>query len=121
MRIIPVLLLLSLPGVASAQIAPPGRDASSPPTPVTIKPGPGGSYDRQVARDEIKDGRRSGTLTKSQARQLRREADRGDALASRYGRDGLSDSERRDLDMQGQALRSIIQGERSRPPAGTRP
>lgn len=114
-----VLLLAlpaSVPASASAQIA--SGDAASPepvPVPVTIRPVPAGDYELQRARDQIDDGRKNGTLSKRQARQLRREADRADALADRSARDGLSYAEQREIDMQGRALQSLTQAQRSQP------
>lgn len=115
-RLIPLLLLFS-PASLSAQIAP-GPQPDAPPGPVQVRTdsAPSGRYETDVARDRIKDGRKSGTLTKTQAKALRKEARMNDALAQRYGRDGLSYSEQRELDMRGRALQSLTEAQRSQPP-----
>ncbi|WP_298400120.1 hypothetical protein [Sphingobium sp.] len=114
-RLIPLLLFVS-PAALPAQIAP-GPQPDAPPGPVQVRTDstPSGRYENDVARDRIRDGRKSGTLTKAQAKALRKEARMNDTLADRYGRDGLSYSEQRELDMRGRALQSLTEAERSRP------
>lgn len=109
MRIALILTLLASPAALPAQIAP---------GPITIRPdsSTAGNYENHVARDRIRDGRKSGALTRGQARALRKEARMNDALAERYARDGLSDSEQRELDMRGRALQSLTGAQRSQPP-----
>jgi hypothetical protein len=58
------------------------------------------------ARDDIDRRRDSGELSRAEARQLRREARRIDALADRYRRDGLTDFERRELELRATELRN---------------
>jgi RNA polymerase-binding transcription factor DksA len=79
-----------------------------------VEPTLSGTYELEQARKDIRKARKSGALDRKEARQLRREADRAQALADRSGRDGLSYSERRELDMQGLALQSLAQGQRAR-------
>jgi hypothetical protein len=55
-------------------------------------------WEASDARERIRDARQAGTISRAQARELRREADVLDRHAELYGRDGLSDSERRELD-----------------------
>lgn len=121
MRIILALIILSLPAALSAQIAPRSEPNATPgPVNVRVEPSPVGDQELDRARDAIRDGRRDGTLSKKQARALRREASGAQALADRNARDGLSYSEQREIDMQGRALQSITQGQRSQP-GGKRP
>ncbi|RKF21846.1 hypothetical protein D6851_07465 [Altericroceibacterium spongiae] len=69
-------------------------------------------YSTNDARDEIEKGRDTGTLSKEQARVLKKQATRIDNVRDRYAVDGLSDSERRDLDFQSRALESITKAQR---------
>ena len=71
-------------------------------------PGSGPLPDRELrkTRDLINEGRDRGELSKDEAKALRREARQIDALADRYGRDGLSDPERRELETRLQLLRA---------------
>jgi hypothetical protein len=119
MRLPLPLMLFVLPAAASAQIAPPSSPPKNPtPVSVTVKPSLSADYQLREARDRIHDGRKDGTLTKKQARALRREANRDDAVARRNARDGISYSEQREATMRGLALQSMIEGERSRPRDG---
>lgn len=115
------LTALTLPATLSAQIAP-KSEPTAPPGPVNVRvePRPSGDYELDRAREDIRDGRKSGTLSRKQARALRREADRADAQADRSARDGLSYSEQREIDMQGRALQSLTEAQRSQP-GGKRP
>ncbi|WP_303763932.1 hypothetical protein [Sphingobium yanoikuyae] len=115
------LTALVLPAALPAQIAP-KSEPTAPPGPVNVRvePRPSGDYELDRAREDIRDGRKSGTLSRKQARALRREADRADAQADRSARDGLSYSEQREIDMQGRALQSLTQAQRSQP-GGKRP
>jgi hypothetical protein len=63
-------------------------------------------------RDRIDDGRRAGQLSRSEARQLRREARQIGRLHSRYGADGLSSAEAAELQMRAAVLREQIGRER---------
>jgi hypothetical protein len=89
-----------------------------PPLPVRVRiePPSAADYEMQRSRDAIRAGRKSGALTKSEARALRREARQNTELARRYGRDGLSPSEQRELEMRGRALSSVTEAQRTRPP-----
>lgn len=63
-------------------------------------------------RHRIGQDRKSGALSKGAARGLRREADQVDTLRDRYAADGLSYSERREIDMRVQALDSLRSAQR---------
>lgn len=116
-----VLVLLLLPGVASAQLV--GR--SAPPAPRTTAgygvvvrtPGP----DSHDIRERIGDGRRSGQLSRGEARQLRRETGQLDTLAARYGADGLSAAEARELQVRAEVLRDQVNTRRTAGFGGPRP
>ncbi|PZU63821.1 MULTISPECIES: hypothetical protein [Sphingobium] len=110
------LTALALPAALPAQIAR-KTEPTAPPGPVNVRvePRPSGDYELERARQDIRDGRKSGTLSRKQARALRREADRADAQADRSARDGLSYSEQREIDMQGRALQSLTEAQRSQP------
>ncbi|MFC3441681.1 hypothetical protein ACFOKF_10885 [Sphingobium rhizovicinum] len=114
----PALLFLSMliGGAAMARNAP-GSPPHDMPAPVTIRVEPSaiGIHEVEQARAVIRKARKSGALDRKEARRLRREADRAQALADRNGRDGLSYSEQRELDMQGRALQSLTEGQRSQP------
>ena len=111
-----VILMFAVP--AHAQFAPtsrPGgerwsrsdgldRRSSSPPIGQQI-----GEIDRR-----IDDGRDSRTLTKRQARRLRREAGQIGTLQERYALDGLSAAEERELDLRAGVLREQVNNERLR-------
>jgi hypothetical protein len=58
------------------------------------------------ARRDIRRHRDSGDLSRSEARALRKEADRIDQMADRYRLDGFSDFERRELDLRASELRN---------------
>ena len=100
--------LVSMP--AAAQIA--------GPPPISSGPGSGWSRSpsiyRQVEKieDGVRDGRTSGQLSRREARGLRREGRRLQAMERRYAADGLSDSEVRALDMRTEMLRSLVNAKR---------
>jgi hypothetical protein len=108
------ILLALAAAPLSAQIA--GRRSYDPPPsrelflPDSRLPGPG--YQREVAsmRENIRRARAGGLLSRREARRLDREARRIRAQAWRYGRDGLSDSERAELDQRAIVVRQAIAG-----------
>ncbi|MDK2762003.1 MAG: hypothetical protein KYX64_11675 [Sphingopyxis sp.] len=119
MRSTIIAALLLMPAAAQAQFMPimPPTPPAGDPMPGISDMGtqPGGStyrYDIREARDRISRGRHNGELSKSEARGLKREAGQIAALAERYGRDGLSDSERRELDMRTQVLKDLTAAQR---------
>ena len=92
----------------SQEIWDPPRPASTRPLP-GIKPGAseiGGL--KSIVRDDIRDGRRNGDLSRKDAKAFRREAAYIDRLERRYARDGLSDSEITELRNRLGILRSMI-------------
>ena len=126
MRILPLLLLaaLSLPAPAAAQIV--GRPIYEPVGVADPFLG-NGVQPAPSTRDELRDidrridrGRDSGLISRREARQLRREARAIARLGWVYRQDGISDSERRELQARTFALRSVVNRPRpaAPPPAG---
>lgn len=65
----------------------------------------------------VRDGRRSGQLSKAQARSFRRDGAVIEDLADRYAVDGvLSDSENAELHARAEAQRGIVDAQRLSPP-----
>jgi hypothetical protein len=79
---------------------PPAFSGRTSTGPITI----GDELDR--ARRDIRRHRDSGDLSRSEARALRKEADRIDQMAARYREDGFSELERRELDLRTSELRN---------------
>lgn len=104
-------LAFALPAAAHAQFVPrslPPGERNPGISDMGTLPGSGPLPDRELrkARDLINEGRDRGELSKGEAKALRREARQIDALADRYGREGLSDPERRELETRLQLLRA---------------
>ncbi len=72
-----------------------------------------GDSETRKIRDDIRNGRESGQLSRQEARQLKREAFQIDALEDRFGRDGLSASEAAELANRRAALRADVIAKRS--------
>ena len=70
-------------------------------------PGPGIGRDVRDIRRRIERARENGVLSGREARRLNREANRIERLAERYGRDGLSPSERAELEARALYLRGL--------------
>ena len=68
-------------------------------------PGPGIGRELRHIRDRIDDARASGVLSRREARALYRESRALAGLSRRYGRDGMSPSERRELEARAAYLR----------------
>ncbi|HLL29958.1 MAG TPA: hypothetical protein VK403_03075 [Allosphingosinicella sp.] len=111
------LALLSLPFLAlavpaAAQIA--GKHdyghvpAASPFLPDSRLPGPGIGKELRDINGRIDRARDNGALSRSEARRLEREARAIGRLARRYGRDGLSPSERAELENRANYLRGAV-------------
>lgn len=101
------LLIPALPAAAQRSTGP----APAPALPTASGIGP--TLDR--TRDAIRDGRRSGQLTRGEARRAKRENAQIDTLNDRYAADGyLSDSERREIDTRSEVLRATVNAERLR-------
>ena len=118
MRWMIVAAMLLAPAAAQAQFMPRTPPASDRiPGISDMGTGPGGStlgHDLRETRERIARGRDDGALSKSEARALRREARQIASLAELYSRDGLSDSEKRELDMRTQALKDLTAAQRIR-------
>lgn len=125
MRSLVLIALVVAAAPASAQIA--GRPDYGE-APRTDRLGradsrlPGPSVHRDVAdvRDRIEDARESGRISGRQARSYRREARLIGALAHHYARDGLSPSERNELDFRARALRDAVSRPAQRRSGGRR-
>lgn len=63
-------------------------------------------HDIRDTRKLIERSRDNGSLSRPEARALRREARQIGVLADRYGKDGMSDAERRELETRVQILRA---------------
>ena len=68
------------------------------------------------ARRSVSDRRRSGNLSKSEARALKKQQRAVQALGDRYAADGLSESEERELAMLSQALLDLSRAPVQSPP-----
>jgi hypothetical protein len=108
--------VLSLAAPAGAQIA--GRHdygpvgSSDPFLPDSSFGFPGLGRELRDIEGHIEDGRQSGQLSRTEARQLRRDARRLGFAGRRYGRDGLSASERSELQARALALRAAVNAAR---------
>jgi len=71
-------------------------------------PGPSIGQELYYLRGRIERARDAGLITRREARQLRREANRIAVRANVYASDGLSASERRELENSAAALRSQL-------------
>lgn len=111
MRFVALALCIAMiPFAASAQIY-------GPPAPTSRLPGISMSTstvgrDTNKIRHDVRKAREDGTLSRREARSLRREANQIDTLAARYGADGLSDSEARELDTRARVLRDVTNTQR---------
>ncbi|MBX3594770.1 hypothetical protein [Sphingomonas sp.] len=117
MRIAAITALALSPALAgaapaTAQIRDPAGSNAGWSMPRPALPGVGPDL-RQVDRS-IRNGRKAGQLSRSEARQLRREERRIAAVEARLARDGLSESEREGLQRQVEALRSVTSARRGR-------
>ena len=104
-----VPLLLAAP--AAAQFwSPPGNGPARSPVQFQVDPQPRTIDD---ARDAIRDGRRSGQLSPTDAKHLHREQRILSAIAERYAKDGLTPSEAADLDFRAHALLDRLEAART--------
>ena len=123
--IVAAMVLLALPCTAQARFQSQPMPSGAARVPGIVEPAPPGSFrlpgmvqvrpgiidpfvehDLREAHKNIERRRDNGELTGREARRLRREAHLVARLAYRYGRDGLSDPERRELALRAQTLRS---------------
>lgn len=121
MRLILVSLAL-LAAPAGAQFAPTGRPpVERPLNPIAVDGGvtaPAPWREVSDIRRRIDSGRDAGALSKREARKYDREARRIGVLADRYGEDGLSMPERRELEVRTRVLREMVDVRRVRGSAG---
>lgn len=118
MRIAVLVLAFAVAAPVQAGIAPSRRSAEPA---VQRDPflgsgrieGPGIYRDVGDIRDRIDDGRESGALSRREARRLDRQARSLAHTAQRYGRDGLSASEARELEARARYLRDAVNAQRS--------
>ncbi|HEX2812350.1 MAG TPA: hypothetical protein VHO04_06675 [Sphingopyxis sp.] len=110
------VLLFGLPSLAHAQfiVTPSPRNDPMPGIADhgTMTPSPPIGHEIGELRDRIRDGRKSGELTKREAKGLKREADMIGTLSERYAADGLSDSEQRELEMRIEVQRATTARQR---------
>lgn len=97
-----LLVTLGMAAPASAGFAA-SRHYGSVPVPrapvfVEVPSAPMVRWGADEVRERIHDAREAGAISRSEARQLKREAAVLSGHAELYGRDGLSDSERHELD-----------------------
>ncbi len=78
-------------------------------------PAPSAGRDVRDIRKRVDDARDSGAFSRREARRLDREARQIKRLARRYGRDGLSHSERAELDARTRYLRDAVQVAAAKP------
>jgi len=109
---LPVLLVALAAAPAASQIAGERSYApvgpASPFLPDSRLPGPGIWRELDDLRGDIRRARDNGWLSRREARRLDREARRISSAAARYGRDGLSGSERDELRARSEALRGAV-------------
>lgn len=112
MRLLPSLLLASLAAAAPASAQIVGHRSYGPvarPSPFlgdSRLPSPSPRSDVRDVRERIDAAREAGRISAREARQLRRQAALIAHLSVRYGRDGLSDAERHELEVRAAALRA---------------
>jgi hypothetical protein len=114
-----VFVSLSLAASAGARIAErhPPREVQRPPNTLAVdsrQKGPGLRRDVEDISQRVERARENGTISRHEARQLRREARLIAIQAHRYGRDGLSSSERAELESRAHSLRDAINRPRPR-------
>ena len=117
-RILIATLLTLTPGVAAAQFVPrsPPTGDRDPPTygPMVPSRSPGVGPAAADVYARIDNGRDAGTLSRRDARVFRRDAGQIDALADRYGQDGLSAAEQAELTTRTIVLREQVDLQRLR-------
>ncbi|APX66519.1 hypothetical protein V3I01_09955 [Sphingomonas sp. gentR] len=108
------VITASLPVGAPAQFV-----SAGPPSDILAMPNqPSVAADRRDIRHAIREGRRSGDISRAEARSFKREDAAIGALGERFGQDGLSPSEERELQVRTEALRGMVNARRVR---GSRP
>ena len=109
------LLLIATPASAQFWGGPSGSASISGGMPARMQPSTWTPPNRETdrIRDDVRNGRQSGQLTRREARQLRRESFQIDGLQARFRRDGISDSEAAELATRRQLLREDVLRKRS--------
>ena len=111
-------LLLALPlapapaGIAERRVPRPVEPRVDPFLSDSSLSGPGIGREVRHVRKRIDRARDSGLISRRETRRMRREARAIERLAHLYGRDGLSASERRELETRSRILESSVQGGR---------
>ena len=110
--------IVVVPSLAHADIVPrkpPGGGIVD----VRVHPGDGRiGRELRDTRQTIDKSRKQGDLSKREARALRREARQIGTLADRYGQDGLSDVEYREIETRSRILQNQVDNKRIKGPAG---
>lgn len=103
-------MMAALPTAAPAQFV-----SAGPPADIIAMPHqPSTGTDRRDIRRSIREGRRSGDISRAEARSFRREDIAISGLGERFGQDGLSPSEQAELQSRTEALRSLVNARRAR-------
>ncbi|MFN3776175.1 hypothetical protein [Sphingomonas parapaucimobilis] len=100
----------ALPAAAPAQFV-----SAGPPADILAMPNqPSVAADRRDIRRSIREGRRSGDISRAEARSFKREYAAIGELGQRFAQDGLSLSEERELQVRTEALRGMVNARRVR-------
>ncbi|HIV77115.1 hypothetical protein [Sphingomonas yabuuchiae] len=111
---IPAFIMTALPAAAPAQFV-----GAGPPADIIAAPSqPSVAADRRDIRRSIREARRSGDISRAEARSFGRENAAIGELGQRFAQDGLSVSEERELQVRTEALRGMVNARRVR---GDRP
>ncbi|WP_153006032.1 hypothetical protein [Sphingomonas sanguinis] len=104
------VMTASLPAAAPAQFV-----SAGPPSDILAMPNqPSVAADRRDIRRAIREGRRSGDISRAEARSFGREDAAIGELGERFAQDGLSLSEERELQVRSEALRGLVNARRVR-------
>ncbi|WP_343526885.1 hypothetical protein [Sphingomonas sp.] len=102
--------IVALPAAASAQFTQVG-----PPADIATMPNqPSVQADRAAIRRSIREGQRSGDISRAEARSFRRDDAAIGSLADRFAADGLSLFEKAELQSRTEALRGMVNARRVR-------
>jgi uncharacterized membrane protein len=104
-------MIAALPAAAPAQFV-----SAGPPADIIAMPNqqPSLAADRRDIRRSIREAQRSGDISRAEARSFRREDAAIGSLGERFGQDGLSPSEERELQVRTLALRGMVEARRVR-------
>ncbi len=105
------VIITTLPAAAPAQFVsagPPADIIAMPNQPLSL------AADRRDIRRSIRAARRSGDISRAEARSFKKEDAAIGALGERFGQDGLSQSEERELQVRTEALRGMVNARRVR-------